>query len=582
MRFFYRSIVLCFFCFYANHSFAQIPAPELYCIKGDTVRWDLPIISCGAFLSYDLYYALSANGPYTLLSSITNQSQTSFVFTNSPGGVIYYYMTTQAACGGQYSISSDTLDSASPLPVDIQLVTVLNDEVTINWTKGTSPETHAYVIYKGLAGGAVQAIDTVTSLNYTDVGKATDDSTFTYYITALDRCGGTSVFSKPHTTMLLKASIDTCTKEVTLDFSPYVGWPGGINYDIMVSENGGAETIAGSTVQNTFVLKGVADGTNLCIRIVAHEPGQNGLSYSNGVCLQTKQTKTITDLCVVNFDQSGGSNLASPVPTDNIYYSIKTNQDILIPELFLQIADDPSNINLQAKSQISPTNASNSGVFEKSINGISYFTFSSTDACGNIVNSNYIANLELKAILKPNNEVDFIWSMLDWENAIVKSYTLEKINSDGTTEILTSGNSSLLKYKDLLKEGTDTETKYCYRVVASLDLDCNGTILEATCISNVACVEKEAGIFMANGFVPGGYTPEFAPVFYFKESLQSYEMSIFDRYGGKIFTTKNTEKGWDGNKGSQPMPPGIYTYLVKIKSSNGAEEEKRGSLTLIR
>ena len=96
-------------------------------------------------------------------------------------------MTTQAACGGQYSISSDTLDSASPLPVDIQLVTVLNDEVTINWTKGTSPETHAYVIYKGLAGGAVQAIDTVTSLNYTDVGKATDDSTFTYYITALDR-----------------------------------------------------------------------------------------------------------------------------------------------------------------------------------------------------------------------------------------------------------------------------------------------------------------------------------------------------------------------------------------------------------
>ena len=152
MRFFYRSIVLCFFCFYANHSFAQIPAPELYCIKGDTVRWDLPIISCGAFLSYDLYYALSANGPYTLLSSITNQSQTSFVFTNSPGGVIYYYMTTQAACGGQYSISSDTLDSASPLPVDIQLVTVLNDEVTINWTKGTSPETHA-----GLKGGRALA-----------------------------------------------------------------------------------------------------------------------------------------------------------------------------------------------------------------------------------------------------------------------------------------------------------------------------------------------------------------------------------------------------------------------------------------
>ncbi len=582
MRFFYRSIVLCLFCFYANHSFAQIPAPALYCIKGDTIRWDLPIISCGAFQSYDLYYASNANGPYTLLSSITNQSQTSFVFTNSPGGVIYYYMTTQAACGGQYSISSDTLDSASPLPVDIELVTVLGDLVTINWTKGTSPETDAYVIYKGLAGGAVQAIDTVTTLNYTDVGKATDDSTFTYYITALDRCGGTSVFSKPHTTMLLKAAIDTCTKEVTLDFSPYVGWPGSINYDIMVSENGEAETMVGSTVQNTFVLKDVADETILCVRIVAHEPGQNGLSYSNEVCLQTKQAKTITNLCVVIFDQSTGSESVDPTPTNMVYFGIKTNEDILLPNLFLQVAQEPSKISIQTKNQISQSNIANTGFFQKDFDGVNYYTFSSTDACGNTVNSNYFTNLELKATLKQNNEVDFKWNALDWENATVKSYTLERFNPDITTEAITSGDASLLKYKYQLQEGTDTETKYCYRVVALLDLDCGGLLKEVTCISNIACVEKEAGFFMANGFVPGGYTPEFAPVFYFKESLQSYEMSIFDRYGGKIFTTKNTEKGWDGNKGSQPMPPGIYTYLVKIKSSNGAKEEKRGSLTLIR
>ncbi|MBL0117398.1 MAG: hypothetical protein IPP89_00035 [Saprospiraceae bacterium] len=56
-------------------------------------------------------------------------------------------------------------------------------------------------------------------------------------------------------------------------------------------ENGGAETIAGSTVQNTFVLKGGSRWDKPLHRIVAHEPGQNGLSYSNEVCLQTKQTK---------------------------------------------------------------------------------------------------------------------------------------------------------------------------------------------------------------------------------------------------------------------------------------------------
>jgi gliding motility-associated-like protein len=90
---------------------------------------------------------------------------------------------------------------------------------------------------------------------------------------------------------------------------------------------------------------------------------------------------------------------------------------------------------------------------------------------------------------------------------------------------------------------------------------------------------------MANAFIPGGSFAEFKPIFYFSESIADYEMLIFDRYGNKVYTTNNPEKGWNGNKmnqSNQPMPNGVYSYYVRIKSGNGSEQILKGSLTLIR
>ncbi len=581
MNYFYRIVFLLFFCFSVRTTFGQIPAPELYCISSDTIRWDPPIIGCGAFQSYDLYYSLSFNGPYILLAKITDATQVSYVFNNPPAGVKYYYMTTTAACPGLYSLSSDTLDSASPLPVQIQVVSVTGSDIDIFWSAGLSPETSAYVVYKGLGGGGVVALDTVTVLNYTDINKQTQDSVFTYYISALDRCGGTSIFSQPHATILLDGSIDTCTKEIILTFTPYVGWPGNISYDVLVSQNGGSESVVGFTTQNTFTLKNVPDETNVCIRIQAHEPAQNGLSYSNEICLQTKQSKTITDLCLATLDQSDLSG-NEPNSSGLTTFEAKTNEDIPISNLFFQTGDTPSDLLNASQSGISQVNIQNSGSFQFNESDVTYLRLVSLDACGNYTYSNYITNLILDAHLKPNNEIDFKWNVLDWENATVLSYRLERFTSGTTTEVIASGDGSFLEYSDLLVEGTDVDTRYCYRVVATLQLNCLAGLMDGIAVSNIACVEKTAGVYMPNAFIPGGYTPEFLPVFIFKESLISYEMSIFDRYGGKVFTTSNTEKGWDGNKRDQPMPNGVYTYLVKLVSSNGAKDEKKGSVTLIR
>lgn len=87
---------------------------------------------------------------------------------------------------------------------------------------------------------------------------------------------------------------------------------------------------------------------------------------------------------------------------------------------------------------------------------------------------------------------------------------------------------------------------------------------------------------MANAFIVGGTFPEFMPIFYFKESIADYEMVIFDRYGGRIFSTKNPDQGWDGSKNGQDLPNGVYSYYVRIQSGNGSLQELKGSITLLR
>ena len=148
--------------------------------------------------------------------------------------------------------------------------------------------------------------------------------------------------------------------------------------------------------------------------------------------------------------------------------------------------------------------------------------------------------------------------------------------------MVSSGDAGFTSFQESLSEGQDLETRYCYRVTANLELTCGNEMIMASTTSNIDCFEKTADVYMPNAFIPGGYTPEFIPVFIFKESLKNYEMVIFDRYGGKIFTTKDTESGWNGNKGAQQMPNGTYTYKVTIESSNGEIIEKIGSVALLR
>lgn len=59
-------------------------------------------------------------------------------------------------------------------------------------------------------------------------------------------------------------------------------------------------------------------------------------------------------------------------------------------------------------------------------------------------------------------------------------------------------------------------------------------------------------------------------------------LKVYNRWGQKIFETKDINKGWNGMLRGQLQPVGVYIYFLTMESLNGNKITKQGTITLIR
>jgi gliding motility-associated-like protein len=205
-----------------------------------------------------------------------------------------------------------------------------------------------------------------------------------------------------------------------------------------------------------------------------------------------------------------------------------------------------------------------------------------TDLCGNSILSNLGSNILLKA-RAGNDFVNFInWSELDIIYAVANQYNLFKNLPSNTSRIATLSPTQL-SYQDQINVRVNEEGNSCYFIVTDATVNLpNGFSSYIQTRSNSVCVKQDAILWFPNAFVPDGKNSIFKPLVALGNTLKSYNLQVYDRYGAIVFETNDINSSWDGTKSNQLMPQGVYIYIAKFTQDDGTEDEQTGTVTLIR
>jgi gliding motility-associated-like protein len=164
---------------------------------------------------------------------------------------------------------------------------------------------------------------------------------------------------------------------------------------------------------------------------------------------------------------------------------------------------------------------------------------------------------------------------LDFDDAPIDvvGYTIFKKDLEGN--FLRAGTTSDSRYIDSSLRGDQFEL--CYKV--SYEDNC-GNVSE---LSEEMCFD----VVFSNAQYPNAFSPNgdneqnktFKPT---QGRFVEFRMLIYNRWGVIIFSSTDSEIGWDGTTNGQEASPGAYVYQVNFTDSNNRSFQRTGTLVLIR
>jgi gliding motility-associated-like protein len=88
--------------------------------------------------------------------------------------------------------------------------------------------------------------------------------------------------------------------------------------------------------------------------------------------------------------------------------------------------------------------------------------------------------------------------------------------------------------------------------------------------------------FMPNSFTPNndGLNDKIRPIV--TGDINTYEFSIYNRYGQLVFTTKNMQDSWDGNFNGKQQNSGVFVWYCHYDRKNEIEKLEKGTVFLVR
>jgi gliding motility-associated-like protein len=144
-----------------------------------------------------------------------------------------------------------------------------------------------------------------------------------------------------------------------------------------------------------------------------------------------------------------------------------------------------------------------------------------------------------------------------------------------------AGTSPDVKYRWNTEIKDSTQFIYAYHPgMYAVTADINGCKTTDSIMVYKKCYVDVPNVFTPNG---DGTNDYFLPRELMSRGLSKFRMTIFNRWGGKVFeTTSINGRGWDGKFNDENEPNGVYVYLIEATFINGDSEKYQGNITLLR
>jgi hypothetical protein len=528
-------------------------------------------------VSYSVYREYPA-GVYSIIGTTTDlkwhdtASVCDFTFN-------YYVQIADAnSCNSKSNIVTAHLnDTSPPDSPGIDSVSVDNStgQVVIGLSPSSSPDATCYIIYKR-GSFSYTAIDTVCGnvpQLYIVNGASPNAGFETYGIASIDSCGNPSSIGGDQNTIFLAGAYSLCDKSILLGWNPYLHMKNGLkNYRVYVSVNGGPFTFFDDTTGLAYNMQNLQQNKTYEFYVRAVDSTGTVSSTSNIVSFYTR---------------------AQPLPSfvyiKSVSVNLSQNIDIGI------LVDDTSWVqglevyrSLSATGTYSPVgyitclpgNQSYS-ITDANVETATteyYYKVVAIDSCGlPSITSNISKSVLLHVVSNADRTNSLSWT--DYQSYLgnVVSWNVYRSVDDVFDPVpVVTLPGAVRIFVDDVEQFLPNAGRFNYYVQA---VEGPGNPYNLTELSNSNIVETyhSDSIFIPNAFAPKGQNRTFLPMTQFVEKTE-YKVSIYNRWGEKVWETRSDTEGWDGSG----YEGGLYAYVVEYKNAFGEYKRINGTVLMLK
>ena len=117
------------------------------------------------------------------------------------------------------------------------------------------------------------------------------------------------------------------------------------------------------------------------------------------------------------------------------------------------------------------------------------------------------------------------------------------------------------------------------------------TVTDANTCTDNACVTVQVEtdcsgerLFLPTAFSPNGdgQNDELHVYYGNIKCISTYKLTIYNRWGEKVFETTNPGKYWDGTHRDKPLSTAVFVYYMEATLTSGENITKKGNVSLLR